>query len=128
QETPPTDPIRYDILKRLTSVRAAAGEFQDADNYLQMEIHWRENTNGQNDPKIVDELLLSVQLCRGMKQYDRALMILTRVMNIHRAAGGTETVTFADDLSRMAQVNMEKKSVPAAVTVLNQAIEIRSKI
>src|SRR5205823_8530155 len=50
QQAPPQDPIRYEVLKRLTSVRAAAGEFADADNYLQMAINWRENTGGQNDP------------------------------------------------------------------------------
>src|ERR1017187_2553787 len=46
QATSPDDPLRYDILKRLTSVRAAAGEFADADNYLQMAITWREQSLG----------------------------------------------------------------------------------
>src|ERR1041385_3462980 len=50
QHPPPADPVRYDILKRLTAVRAAAGEFADADNYLQMAINWKENLYGQNDP------------------------------------------------------------------------------
>jgi tetratricopeptide (TPR) repeat protein len=127
QQTAPDDPVRYDVLKRLTSVRAAAGEFQDADQYLQMAINWRENINGQNDPKLVDDLLLSVQLCRGMKNYDRALLILGRVMNIHRAAYGTETTVFADDLSRTAQIEMEKKNVPAAITALQNALQIRTK-
>src|SRR6516165_2750207 len=44
QQTAPSDPVRYDILKRLTSARAAAGEFADADQYLQQAITWRENT------------------------------------------------------------------------------------
>src|ERR1041385_8925095 len=43
QKTPKDDPLRYDVLKRLTSVRAAAGEFADADNWLQQAITWREN-------------------------------------------------------------------------------------
>src|SRR5271157_941987 len=55
QQTPQNDPVRYDILKRLTSARAAAGEFADADNYLEMAITWRENTLGQGDPKIADD-------------------------------------------------------------------------
>ena len=38
-------------LKRLTSVRAAAGEFADADNWLQQAITWRENTLGRKDPR-----------------------------------------------------------------------------
>jgi len=127
QQTPPIDPIRYDVLKRLTAIRAAAGEFEDADQFLQMAINWRENTNGQNDPKIADDLLQSVQLCRGMKNYDRALMILTRVMVMHRSAYGTETALFADDLSREAQIQMEKKNVPAAIRALDNAISIRTK-
>src|SRR5205814_20221 len=51
QQMPPAAPERYDLLKRLTSVRTAEGEFADADNWLQMAINWRENTLGQNDPK-----------------------------------------------------------------------------
>jgi tetratricopeptide (TPR) repeat protein len=129
QSTPADDPVRYDLLKRLTRIRAAAGDFQDADNYLQMAINWRENIFGQNDPKIADDLLLSVQYCRGLKNFDRALAILTRVMGIHRiTSGGTETAVFADDLSRMAQVHMEKKNVPAAIAALRNAIEIRTKL
>src|SRR5437016_1632646 len=50
QQTPPANPVRYDVLKRLTSVRAAAGEFADADNYLQMAINWRETIVGPSDP------------------------------------------------------------------------------
>jgi tetratricopeptide (TPR) repeat protein len=125
--TPASDPIRYDLLKRLVSIRAAAGEFADADQFLQLAINWRENTNGPNDPKIVDELLLSVQFCRGMKNYDRALMILSRVMVLHRSAYGTETSVFADDLSRQAQIQMEMKNVPAAIASLKNAVEIRTK-
>ena len=73
QQTPPSNPQRYDILKRLTSVRAAASEFADADNFLQMAINWRETILGVNDPKVADDLLVSVGLCRGMKNFDRAL-------------------------------------------------------
>jgi tetratricopeptide (TPR) repeat protein len=128
QQTPNEDPVRYDVLKRLTRIRAAAGEFQDADDYLQMAINWRENTAGQNDPKIADDLILSVQYCRGMKNFDRALAILTRVMSIHRLAFGTESAIFADDLSRLAQVHMEKKNVQGAIGALMQAIAIRIKL
>src|SRR5258707_14287092 len=72
QKTPKDDPLRYDVLKRITSVRAPAGEFADADNWLQQAITWRENAFGQRDPKIPDDLLVSVGLCRGMKDFDRA--------------------------------------------------------
>src|SRR5260370_306196 len=107
QQTPQGDPARYDILKRLTSVRAAAGEFADADNFLQMAITWRENSLGQNDAKIAADLLISVGLCRGMKEYDRARTILTRVMGLHRIAYGPDSTAVADDFSRMAHLFME---------------------
>src|SRR5690349_9007640 len=67
QQTTPDDPVRYDVLKRLVAIRAAAGEFADADNFLQMAINWKENLYGQGDTRVVEDLLQSVQLCRGMK-------------------------------------------------------------
>ena len=127
QQTPPDDPLRYDILKRLTSVRAAAGEFEDADNYLQMAINWREQVLGQNDPKIADDLLVSVGLCRGMKNFDRARLILGRVMGLHLVAFGGDSTAIADDYSRMAQIYMEQKNVPAAIGSLNTALAMRGK-
>jgi tetratricopeptide (TPR) repeat protein len=128
QQTTPDDPLRYDVLKRLVAIRAAAGEFADADNFLQMAINWKENTYGQNDTRVVDDLLQSVQLCRGMKDWERALVVLNRVMAIHRQLLGTENATYADDFSRMAVINMEKKNVPTAVVWFNQAISIRTKV
>src|SRR3982751_4230684 len=60
QQTPAANPARYDILKRLTTVRRAAGEFAEADTWLQQAITWRENIAGRTDPKIADDLLISV--------------------------------------------------------------------
>jgi tetratricopeptide (TPR) repeat protein len=128
QQKPVADPIRYDVLKRLTSVRSAAGEFADADNYLQMAINWRETNNGMSDPKIADDLLISVGLCRGMKNYDRALLVLARVMGIHRASHGMESTTVADDFSRMAQIFLEQKNLQAGINSLKNALEIRTKV
>src|SRR4051812_40195734 len=127
-QTPNDDPIRYDVVKRLVRVRSAAGDFEDADRYLQIAINWRENLSGANDLRLVDDLLVSVQLCRGMKNFNRATLILTRVMGIHRTNGGTETAVFADDLSRMAQVYMEMKDVSGAIGLFRNAIEIRQKL
>ena len=91
QQKPPSDPVRYDVLKRLTSVRNAAGDFADADNFLQMAINWRENVFGQNDARVAEDLLISISLSRGLKNYDRALLILSRVMGIHRIAYGADS-------------------------------------
>jgi tetratricopeptide (TPR) repeat protein len=127
-ETPPENPVRYDILKRLASIRAAAGEFVDADNYLQMAINWRENTLGQDDPKIADDLLVSVALCRNMKNYDRADAVLNHVLAMHVRASGFDSIAVADDFSRMAQIDLDRKELESAAGSLNAALTIRKKL
>lgn len=128
QQTPKENPERYDILKRLTSVRAAAGEFADADTWLQQAITWRENTLGWKDHKIADDLLISVNLCRGMKDFDRAQVILRHVMSLHIEAYTYLSPTVADDFSRMAALDGEQKKIETAINSLNTGLEIRTKL
>ena len=128
QQTPKDNPLRYDILKRLTSVRAAAGEFADADNWLQQAITWRENTLGQKDPKIADDLLISVSLCRGLKDFDRALVILRRVQGLHVEAYTYNSAAVADDFSRIGSVYGEQKKIDSAVNSIDAALAIRTKL
>jgi tetratricopeptide (TPR) repeat protein len=128
QQTPADDPVRYEILKRLTSARAAAGEFADADNYLQQAITGRENRYGRNDPKVADDFLVGVGLCRGMKNYGRAHAILSRVMGLHAIAFGPQSTALADDYSRMAQLYLDEKDMTSPAGSLNTALEIRSKV
>jgi tetratricopeptide (TPR) repeat protein len=128
EQMPADAPERYDTLKRLTSVRTAEGEFADAGKWLEMAINWRENNLGKDNPKVADDLLVSVGLARGMKEYDRALAILTRVREIHLAAFGPESIPAADDFSRMAQVQMEKRNVDAAIGLLNLALTLRARL
>jgi tetratricopeptide (TPR) repeat protein len=126
EKLPPKEPVRYDVLKRLASVRSAAGEFTDADTWLQMAINWRENAFGLNDARVADDLLISAGLCRALKNYDRALLILSRVMAIHRVDGTPSAI--ADDYSRMGQVYLEQKKPDDAVIVLKTAIEMRQVV
>jgi tetratricopeptide (TPR) repeat protein len=137
QQLPAEDPLRYDVLKRLAMVRAAVGEFADADKYLQMALAWREQDQGFDNPKIVDDVLLSVTYARGMKDFDRALQIMTTVVRLHRTAnisGGASlqeamnSATVADDFSRIAQIQMELKNPEAAIGSLHLAIGIRTKL
>jgi tetratricopeptide (TPR) repeat protein len=128
QATPPENPQRYEILKRLISVRGAAGEFAEADTFLQQAVAWRENTLGQNDPKIVDDLLISVGLCRRMKNMERALVILRRVQGLHVALYTFDSVQVADDFSRAAQLYGEQKQLEEAINALNAAVTIRTKL
>jgi len=128
QQTPKDNPLRYDILKRLTSVRAAAGEFADADNWLQQAITWRENTLGQKDPKIADDLLISVSLCRGLKDFDRALVILRRVRSLHIEAYTIDSSRVADDFSRIGSIYAEQKEIDSAINAIDAALAIRIKL
>ena len=128
EQTPKDNPVRYDILKRLTSVRAAAGEFADADNWLQQAITWRENTLGQKDHKIADDLLISVGLCRGMKDFDRAQAILHRVQSLHVEAYTFNSGAVADDFSRIGGVYAEQKKIDAAINSIDAALAIRTKL
>jgi tetratricopeptide (TPR) repeat protein len=128
QETPADNPVRYDIPKRLASVRAAAGEFAEADNYMQLAIHWRENALGENNPKIADDLLVSSALCRGAKDYARATTILNRALAMHVLALGYDSTAVADDFSRMAQIEMDRKRLPMAASSFNAALAIRKKL
>jgi tetratricopeptide (TPR) repeat protein len=126
QQLPPDDPLRYDALKRLASVRAAAGDFADADNYLQMAINWREHLPILADPKLPEDLLQSVVYSRAMRNYDRALLILDRIITLHRAMSGLPSAPVADDFSRRAQIEMEQKKVPEAINDLKTALDMRT--
>jgi len=128
QQTPPETPMRYDALKRIVAVRAAVGEFKDANDYLQMAITWREQTLGQDDPKIADDLLQSVGLFRGMKDYGQALVILNRVLGMHVKAATFDSVAVADDYSRMAQILLEQNKPDDAVSPLNTSLAIRTRL
>ena len=128
QATPPADPTRYQALKKLTAVRAAAGEFADANDYLQMAINWRENTLGKDDPKIADDLLESVTLLRGMKDYGHALTVMSAVMAMHMKQNSFQSVVVADDFSRFAQIQMEFQKPEDAAGSLHTALSIRTQL
>jgi tetratricopeptide (TPR) repeat protein len=128
QQTPADDPVRYDVLKRLSAVRAAAGEFADADNYLQMAINWQEHSVSSSDPKVAADLIVSFNLCRAMKNFDRAEVVLGRARSIHVAAYGFESTQVADDYSRLAQMELDRKGLEAAVKDSQTALQIREKL
>src|SRR5271157_2316887 len=45
-ELPDSDPKRYEILKNLSGVLGASGAQEEAQNYIEQAIAWRENTAG----------------------------------------------------------------------------------
>jgi tetratricopeptide (TPR) repeat protein len=126
--TPPENPLRYDVLKRIIALRAAQGELAQAAEYLQMAIAWRELTLGPTDPKLVEDWLQSASIARAMKEYDRAEAILNRVFTTHVRLVGMESREAADDLSRMAQISLDRKQPENAISSFRAAIEIRRKL
>jgi tetratricopeptide (TPR) repeat protein len=122
------DPARYDVLKRLTRVSAASGDLAAADRYMQMAIAWRESTFGPDDPKLSGDLLEAFALCRSLKDFDRAMLLLRRVLALDTAATGPDSKPVADDYSRMAQIYMDQKLADFAVGPLNLALGIRTRL
>ncbi|MBS1859966.1 MAG: tetratricopeptide repeat protein [Acidobacteria bacterium] len=127
-QLPADAPARYDILKRLSSVRAAAGDFAGADEWLGQAIAWREAARGKEDPKIADDLLLSAGFQRSLKNYDRALEILRRVQGLHAAIYGPASPLYADDFTRMARVYAEQKQNVPAIAMHQIALGLRTRI
>ncbi len=128
QQTPPNTPVRYDILKRLTAVSAALGQFTEADGYIQLAINWRDVSIGRDDPKIAEDLLVSVAICRSMKDFDRALAILERVRFMHARSAGEDSIAVASDFSLMAQLYLDQKKLENAVNALVSALRVRVKL
>jgi len=115
-------PARYEILKRLTSASAASGQFADAQRYLQQAI------TGLDDPKLVDDLLLSVNLDMRTKQFDHALATAQRVQAMHVATYTSESLPVADDLLRIGEIYLAEKKPNEAARSLVAALEIRTKL
>jgi tetratricopeptide (TPR) repeat protein len=128
QPLPADSPIRYEVLKRLTSTSAASGEFADAERYLQQAVKWRESTIGPNDPKLADDLLLSVTLNMRTEEFDQALAIAQRVQAMHVEAFTSESIPVADDLVRIGRIYLAEKKPNEALHSLVAAIGIRTKL
>jgi tetratricopeptide (TPR) repeat protein len=128
QQTAPADPIRYDVLKRLTAVQTAAGQYPEAESYLQQALTRRENQFGSTDPKAIEDFLEVATLCRRMKDFDRALVVLDRVWSLHVRTAGMESLPVADDMSRKAAILLDQEKPEQAAAVLTSALELRSKL
>jgi tetratricopeptide (TPR) repeat protein len=113
---------RYDILMRLTSTSAAAGQFAEAKRYLQQAIA------RPDDPKLADDLLLSMNLDMRTKDYDGALATAQRVQAMHEAAYGSESLRVADDLLRVGQIYLVQSKPHEAWHTLLVADGIRTRL
>jgi tetratricopeptide (TPR) repeat protein len=128
QETPPENPDRYTILKRLVAVQAATGQTAEADDSLRQAINWRQNVFGMLDPSVLNDLLDDAKLCRGMHDFNRALAILEYVRNARVRAEGFESAPVAADLSRIAEIYVDQKKPEDAAGVLTASLGILTKL
>jgi tetratricopeptide (TPR) repeat protein len=128
QQTPGDNPVRYDILKRLTTIRASLGQFAEADAYLQLAMNWHETHVGRDDARMIEDYLESATLWRRMKDYDRASAILGRVRDLHVRSEGPESIPVATDLGRLAQIYIDQKKPESAFGLLQGALKIRTKL
>jgi tetratricopeptide (TPR) repeat protein len=113
---------RYEILKRLTSACAASGKFADAQGYLQQAI------TGATDPKLADDLLLSVNLDTRTKEFDRALATAQRVQAMHVATYTSESLPVADDLLRIGEIYLAQGKLHEALHSLFDSQGIRTRL
>lgn len=122
-QEPPGKPLgkedRYDALKQKVSSSVAAGEFADAQRYLQQAIQLRQSDG---------DLLLSVNLDLRLKAFDRALATAQSVQAMHVAVYGSESLTVADDLARIGQIQLAQGKALEAIQALLSAREMRIKL
>lgn len=128
QESPANDPKRYDVLKLLSNVSSASGDYPAAQKYVELAIQWREEANGADDPKLAEEWIELSTLCERRKDFARALELLQRSLKTHVRVNGPVSTQVADDFSRMALVYMDEKQPTQATPVLESAIDIREKV
>lgn len=128
-ELPQSDPKRYEILKELSGVLSASGDQDAAENYIQLAINWRETVVGREDPLIAGDLIELATICERRKDFERAVMILQRVVGLHRTAhGNMENSDVADDFSRIALVQLAQQKPELAIPPLETAIGIRERV
>jgi len=121
-------PVRYEVLKRLTSTSAAFGQFADAERYLQQAVEWRESTFSPKDPRIADDLLLSVNLNMRTKKLDEALATAQRVQAMHVEAYTAESMPVADDRLRIGQIYLAQRKPNDAARSLAAAAGLRTRL
>lgn len=126
QQTPPEDQRRYDILKQLAAATSAMADWAAAQNYVEFAINWRENID-RNDPKLAEDYTELASLCQRQKDFARALELLGLSLRMH-GKQGAPNLLMADDLSRIALVEMGQNKPLDAAPPLETAISFREQV
>jgi tetratricopeptide (TPR) repeat protein len=119
------DPRRYDLLKRLTTVASAAGDYSAANQYLDAAIQWRLDRFGPSDPQVITGRLQQVGIYRAMGDDAQARIVLDAVIVRHEELGGRRSPALADDHSLMGQIDFESRKKEDAAQEWELAIALR---
>jgi tetratricopeptide (TPR) repeat protein len=126
--TPPQNPQRYEVLKRLAAVSGAHGEYKAAIDYLQSAIQWRWEQVSRNDQTVLVDRVQQVNLYRAMQDYAQARVVLLAVMSKHQGISGYRTIAMAEDCSLMGQIYVDEKNFNDAAAQFESALAIRAAI
>jgi tetratricopeptide (TPR) repeat protein len=119
------DPRRYDILKRLTTVASASGDYAAANRYLDLAIQWRLDRTGPADAQVIAGRLQQVGIYRAMGDDADARVVLQAVIVKHEELGGRRNAALADDHSLMGQIDFESHKKEDAAQEWELAIALR---
>jgi len=125
EQGPAEDLRHYDILKRLTAVASAAGDYAAANRYLDAAIQWRLDRTGPADPQVLAGRLQQVGIYRAMGDDVEARVVLQTVIVKHEELGGRRSPALADDHSLMGQIDFETHKKEDAAQEWELAIALR---
>lgn len=129
QQSPRSEPKRYDVARQLATVLSAAGDYKAAQEYLQVAIDWREaNHVDPDDSKLINDWIDMANLCQRQNDFERALALLQFVQARHVRFNGPQSLLAADDFSRIALLYATEKKLDLAIAPLQQAINIRETV
>jgi tetratricopeptide (TPR) repeat protein len=118
---------RYEVLKALAAVNASTGEYEKAEQCLEIAMNWRERYEKAALVDLSDDRMELAGILEWRKQYDRALAVLQSVEQQYaRQSQGITDPRLADVLSRQAQVYAAMGEKAAAVVCSDRSIRLRS--
>jgi tetratricopeptide (TPR) repeat protein len=96
--------------------------------HLQRALEWHESILGTKDSKILDDLLLSINLDLRTKNFDRALATAKRIQEMDIAAHTADSLPVADGFLRIGQIYLAERKPQDAVHALQKAYALRTKL
>lgn len=118
---------RYEVLKALAAVNASIGEYEKAEQCLEIAMNWRERYEKAALVDLSDDRMELAGILEWRKQYDRAAAVLHSVEQQYaRQSQGMADPRLADVLSRQAQVYAAMGEKAAAVVYSDRSIRLRS--